>query len=72
MTEAGGSGTKTDSLTVALVAVVAHATAIRCGFVWLDHAHIEGELALATPRDWSSLFTQSFAGTGFYLPLMAL
>ncbi|MGC4095317.1 MAG: hypothetical protein QM756_46810 [Polyangiaceae bacterium] len=70
MTEAAPS--KAALQQVALVAVVAHATAIGAGFVWLDHAHIEERLALAPAGSWFSLFTRPFAGTGFYRPLMAL
>jgi hypothetical protein len=44
--------------------VASHASALRAGFVWLDHAHIEA--GLATPS-----FSEGFAGTGFYRPLMA-
>lgn len=57
---------------VALSGVLAHATALGAGFVWLDHAHIEGGLGWARPSEWASLFTRPFAGTGFYRPLMAL
>jgi tetratricopeptide (TPR) repeat protein len=57
---------------VALSAVVAHATALGGGYVWLDHAHLEEGLALAPPGEWPALFTRGFAGTGFYRPLMAL
>jgi hypothetical protein len=53
-------------------AVAAHVTALGAGFVWLDHAHLEGGLALARPSGWASLFTHGFAGTGYYRPLMAL
>ena len=59
-------------LLVALSAVAAHVTALAAGFVWLDHAHIEDGLAWAPPSEWAALFTQPFAGTGFYRPLMAL
>ena len=52
-----------------LSAVLAHASAIGGGFVWLDHAHIEGGAAIGTPLH---LFTEGFAGTGYYRPLMAL
>jgi len=57
---------------VALVAIATHATALRGGFIWLDHAHIEDGLGVAAPAGWLSLFTQGFAGTGYYRPLMAL
>jgi hypothetical protein len=60
------------ALAVATLAVASHATALGGGFIWLDHTHIEEGLALAAPGEWSSLFTQGFAGTGFYRPLMAL
>jgi tetratricopeptide (TPR) repeat protein len=57
---------------VAAVALLAHATALACGFVWLDHAHIQDGLALAPTGQWAGLLTSGFAGTGFYRPLMAL
>src|SRR5262245_12789032 len=57
---------------VALLAIAAHATALAGGFIWLDHAHIEDGLALAQSQGWPALFTQGFAGTGFYRPLMAV
>jgi protein O-mannosyl-transferase len=53
-------------------AIVTHVTALAVGFVWLDHAHLEGKLAIASPARFPSLFTQGFAGTGYYRPLMAL
>ncbi|MFZ5893599.1 MAG: hypothetical protein ACOY0T_21230 [Myxococcota bacterium] len=59
-------------LAAALIAVVSHATAIGGGYVWLDHAHIEQGLALAKPGAFASLFASTFAGTGFYRPLMSL
>ena len=57
---------------IALIAIATHATALRCGFVWLDHAHIEDGLGVAPPHAWLTLFIQGFAGTGYYRPLMAL
>ena len=57
---------------VTLVAMAAHATALRSGLIWLDHAHIEDGLALAPLRAWQTLFEQGFAGTGYYRPLVAL
>jgi tetratricopeptide (TPR) repeat protein len=66
------SGDKRALALVALVALVAHATALGGGFVWLDHSHIQDGLALAPAGDWLGLFGQGFAGTGFYRPLMAL
>jgi protein O-mannosyl-transferase len=54
---------------VASLAVASHAAALRGGFVWLDHAHLEGGLALAEPARLSELFTRGFAGTGYYRPL---
>lgn len=51
---------------VIVAALASHATALRAGFVWLDHAHIEAGLGL------TGAFTQAFAGTGFYRPLTAL
>lgn len=59
-------------LAVAAVALVSHATALGGGFVWLDHAHIEGGLALAPVGQMLSLFQHGFAGTGFYRPLMSI
>jgi tetratricopeptide (TPR) repeat protein len=53
-------------------AFAAHATALACGYVWLDHAHIEDGLALAGPAGWLALFSGGFAGTGFYRPLMSV
>jgi tetratricopeptide (TPR) repeat protein len=63
---------------VVLAAWLAHAPALFGGFIWLDHAHIGEGLALAgvgkpdSVLDWVGLFTQGFAGTGFYRPLMSL
>jgi len=59
-------------LAVIACALFTHLAALRAGFVWLDHAHIEKKLAIAPPSRWGELFTQGFAGTGFYRPLMAL
>lgn len=59
-------------LSVFLTAALAHAIALRGGYLWLDHAHIEEGLALAEPGSFASLFGHGFAGTGFYRPLMAL
>ena len=56
---------------VAVVAVLAHLTALGAGFVWLDHSHLQEGLALAKAGEWVSLFGRGFAGTGFYRPLMA-
>lgn len=54
------------------VAMLAHAPALLGGFVWLDHAHLEDGLAtVALTQPWQA-FTQGFAGTGFYRPLMSL
>ena len=55
-----------------MAAVAAHVTALGAGFVWLDHAHVEAGYAIAPPARWLDLFTQGFAETGFYRPLMAL
>ncbi len=57
---------------MAVLAILSHATALGGGYIWLDHTHLEQGTALAAPGEWSSLFTRSFAGTGFYRPLMAL
>ncbi|WP_394828180.1 tetratricopeptide repeat protein [Pendulispora albinea] len=59
-------------LFVSACALLTHAAALRAGFVWLDHAHIEEKLAIAPPSRWAGLFAEGFAGTGFYRPLMAL
>jgi tetratricopeptide (TPR) repeat protein len=67
-----GSARASSPLWAALVAVASHATALSGGYVWLDHAHLEERLALAPPGAPWSLFTEGFAGTGFYRPLMAL
>jgi protein O-mannosyl-transferase len=61
-----------DLLAIAGLAILAHATALAGGYIWLDHAHLEEGLALAEPRAWPSLFADGFAGTGFYRPLVAL
>jgi Tfp pilus assembly protein PilF len=61
-----------DDALIALIAIATHATALRGGFIWLDHAHIEDRLGVAPLRGWTTLFTQGFAGTGYYRPLMAL
>jgi hypothetical protein len=52
--------------------VLSHLTALSNGFIWLDHAHIEGGLALAQPGQVAALFGGGFAGTGFYRPLMSV
>lgn len=57
---------------VAVTAVASHLTALRAGFVWLDHAHIEERAALVEKGKWLAAFTHGFAGTGYYRPLMSL
>lgn len=57
---------------VAATAAVSHLTALRAGFVWLDHAHIEDRAALVEPGRLLHAFTQGFAGTGYYRPLVSL
>jgi tetratricopeptide (TPR) repeat protein len=57
---------------VAIAALLVHLPALRGGFVWLDHAHIEHGLALLPLEDSLSHFTRGFAGTGFYRPLVSL
>ncbi len=57
---------------VATLAITAHASALRAGFAWLDHAHLERGLALVPLVRLGSSFMGSFAGTGFYRPLMTL
>jgi protein O-mannosyl-transferase len=47
-------------------------TALAGGFTWLDHAHLEGGLAVRPPSEWLALFTRGFAGTGYYRPFTAL
>lgn len=59
-------------LLAAGAAVAAHFPALRGGFVWLDHAHLERGLAVLPPGRWLELFTAPFAGTGYYRPLTAL
>ncbi|MFO0618071.1 MAG: hypothetical protein U0414_36100 [Polyangiaceae bacterium] len=54
------------------LAFASHAPALEGRFLWLDHAHIEQRLAIAEPRAFASLFTQGFAETGYYRPLVAL
>jgi tetratricopeptide (TPR) repeat protein len=61
-----------DAALIALIAIATHATALRGGFVWLDHAHIEDGLGVAPPHRWLALFAGGFAGTGYYRPLTAL
>ncbi len=56
----------------AIAAVLSHCLALRAGFVWLDHAHIEKKLAIAAPSAWGDLFQKGFAGTGYYRPLVAI
>lgn len=60
------------ALVVAAVAVLTHVTALSAGFVWLDHAHLEGGSAVAPLGHVFSLFGHGFAGTGYYRPLMAV
>jgi hypothetical protein len=57
---------------VPATAFVAHASALRAGLIWLDHAHLESGAAIAPPSRWLELFTEAFAGTGYYRPLTAL
>ncbi|WP_394840284.1 hypothetical protein LVJ94_25700 [Pendulispora rubella] len=59
-------------LLVIACALCTHLGALGAGFLWLDHAHIEEGLAIFPPSHWHEAFTQGFAGTGFYRPLMAL
>jgi len=59
-------------LLVLACALCTHFAALGAGFLWLDHAHIEDGLAIFPPSHWHEAFTQGFAGTGFYRPLMAL
>jgi hypothetical protein len=67
-----GASRRARVLWVVAAAVAAHASVLRGGFVWLDHAHLEERLALAPPSGWWRLFLEPFAGTGFYRPLTAL
>jgi len=57
---------------VLAAAMASHLTALGAGWVWLDHAHIEDGAAIARPSAFLQLFTQGFAGTGYYRPFMAL
>jgi hypothetical protein len=57
---------------IALVAVAAHGSALLAGWVWLDHAHIEQGLAWVPLRRAWTAFTQGFAETSYYRPLMTL
>jgi hypothetical protein len=59
-------------IAIVVSAIMAHLTALRAGFIWLDHAHIEERLAIEPPSQLLALFTRGFAGTGFYRPVMAL
>ncbi|WP_394840655.1 hypothetical protein LZC95_26505 [Pendulispora brunnea] len=59
-------------LLVLACALCTHFAALGAGFLWLDHAHIEDGLAIFPPSHWHEAFTQGFAGTGYYRPLMAL
>jgi len=67
-----GASPRARLLWVVAAAVAAHASVLRGGFAWLDHAHLEERLALAPPAGWWRLFQEPFAGTGFYRPLTAL
>jgi len=56
-----------------VAALGAHAVALGGGFIWLDHAHIQKGLALASGAGgWGRLFSEGFAGTGFYRPLVSV
>lgn len=57
---------------IALAALVSHFAALSAGFIWLDHAHLEGGLARAEDGDVLVSFTRGFAGTGYYRPLMSV
>jgi tetratricopeptide (TPR) repeat protein len=59
-------------LLIALAALASHIAALSAGFIWLDHAHLEGGLARARDGDVLVLFTRGFADTGYYRPLMSL
>lgn len=59
-------------LWAAVLGIASHAAALSGGLIWLDHSHIEEGLALARPGALLSLFSEGFAGTGFYRPLLAL
>lgn len=61
-----------DLVAVAALAVASHAAALRGGFIWLDHAHLEGGLALVEPGSLWASFTRGFAGTGYYRPLVTI
>lgn len=57
---------------VAATAAASHLTALRAGFVWLDHAHIEDRAGLVASGRVLDAFTHGFAGTGYYRPLVSL
>lgn len=61
-----------ERLAVAGAAVLAHASALGGGYVWLDHGDLEAGAALAPPSRWLALFTSGYARTGFYRPATAL
>ncbi len=60
------------SLFILLLALLAHGLALGGDFVWLDHAHIEHGLALRPLSQVGRLFTEGFAGTGYFRPLVAV
>lgn len=68
----GSAPGRTRLLWVAVAAVAAHASVLRGGFLWLDHAHVEERLAIRPPAAFIELFREPFAGTGYYRPLTAL
>lgn len=57
---------------VALLAALAHATALPGRFLWLDHGDLESGAAIAPLPRLLALFTRGFARTGFYRPLTAV
>jgi tetratricopeptide (TPR) repeat protein len=72
MTNAWRFGRPAAFAIVGFLALLVHAPALFGGFIWLDHAHLEGRLALAPEGDFWAIFTRGFAGTGFYRPLTSL
>jgi hypothetical protein len=57
---------------IALLAGLAHATALPGRFLWLDHGDLEAGAAIAPLSQLLGLFTRGFARTGFYRPLTAV
>lgn len=54
----------------AIVVLLAHATYIANGFVWLDHGDIEGKRAILPLGGLHHAMTARFGATGYYRPLV--